>query len=220
MKKRNLENHPIGCKRRNCRDKEVPSLSELVDIYLHKKHEWKKMTDKPITDKEGLELYLNSLTDLTDFICGEKNIEKVPIGKHYILNGHQKRPLNGKYWVINSMGAKLKELEGRKFESFEDLIEEVEKRKENWFGPTAIYDFALRYGWHQDPRVEPKEYVYVHSIPEKSAIHLKNLGYLKTVGRRIPFREFPEEMRKEGMTAKDIENFLCIFTEEIHNLKK
>lgn len=208
-----------GCPRPSV-DEENLTLSSLVDMYLHKKHGWKG-TDQLVTDKEGLELYLNSLSDLTDFICGEPNKEeKVPEGKNYILNGHQRRPLNGKWDVINSMGKKLKDLEEKNFKSFEELIDAVEKLKERWFGPTAIYDFSLRFGWHQSPRIEPKEYVYVHSIPEKSAGKLRDLGYLKKVSRRIPFNEFPSEMRKEGMTAKDIENFLCIFHDAIMNLKK
>ena len=209
-----------GCPKPNLQDKEDLTLSTLVDIYLTEKHAWKKMPEKVGTDKELLELYLDSLEDLTDYICGENTKEKVPEGTHYVLNGHQKRPLNGKYEVINSMGKKLKELEGKKFDTFESLIEEVEKRKEKWFGPTAIYDFALRFGWHQNPRIEPKEYVYVHSIPAQSANRLRELGYLKTVSRKIPFSNFPKEMRKEGMTAKDVENFLCIFAEEINKLKK
>ena len=200
-------------------EEENPTLSSLVDMYLHKKHKWKS-TEQLVTDKEGLELYLNSLKDLTDFICGEPNESKVPDGKNYKLNGHQRRPLNGKWDVINSMGEKLKDLNGKDFKSFEELIDKVESQKETWFGPTAIYDFSLRFGWHQTPRIEPKEYVYVHSIPEKSAIKLQELGYLKKVSRRIPFKDFPTEMRKKGMTAKDIENFLCIFNEAITKLKK
>lgn len=207
-----------GCPRPAVKE-DNPTLSSLVDTYLHKKHGWKG-TEQLVTDKEGLELYLNSLGDLTEFICGEPNTSKVPTGKDYKLNGHQRQPLNGKWDVINSMGKKLAGLKGTDYKSFEELIDAVENLKEPWFGPTAIYDFSLRFGWHQTPRIEPEEYVYVHSIPEKSAIKLRDLGYLKNVGRRIPINEFPSEMRKEGMTAKDIENFLCIFSEAINKLQK
>lgn len=206
-----------GCSRATVYTDDL-TLSSLVDMYLHKKHKYKN-TEILVTDKEGLELYLDELEDITDFICGEPNKNKIPSKGPYKLNGHQSRPLNGKWEVINSMGEKLREFNNRSFVSFEELIDEVDGLKEKWFGPTAIYDFSLRFGWHQTPRIEPKKYVYVHSIPEKSAIRLKELGYLKEINRRIPYVDFPSEMKKEGMTAKDIENFLCIFHEEISKLK-
>ena len=193
------------------------TLEQLVDFYLHKKISNKE--GDLLSHKEHLEKFLSSLEDLTAYICGLNNVEKVPNVKKYVLNGHQKRPLNGKPHIINKMGENLENIDKEKFDNFEELIDYVEARREKFFGPTAIYDFALRYGWNREERIEPEKYVYVHAIPEDSAKILKELGYLKTVTRRIPITDFPKEMRQPGMTAKDIENFLCVFHDEILKLK-
>ena len=205
-----------GCGHPDTRDNHPVTLQALVDKYLTGKHYWKKV-NQTVTDKEGLELFLSSLEDFTAYICGENNIEKVCKGKKYKLNGHQQW-LNGKWDVINKVACNLKNIGKEEFASFEELIDYVDSKKEKYFGDTAVYDFSLRYGWHHNPRIEPKDYVYTHSQPRKGALLLKKLGYLENVARRIKISDFPDELRHPDMTAKDIENFLCIYHDEIKNL--
>lgn len=195
------------------------SIEELVKEYLYKK-KYNKFFKKELTDKEAHEEYLSSLQTLTDFICGEVNVDRVPKGNKYILNGHQRRPLNGKWDLINKMGQNLKDLDNESFDDFEQLFEYIKSKKVDWFGPTSFYDIALRHGWHRKPRVEPVKYVYAHAKLLNVAKKLEELGYLKKAGPRMPIEDFSKEIRQPGMTASDIEHFICMKYTDILNLER
>lgn len=194
------------------------TLNDLVESYLHEK---KMIRGKSITYSEFLVHELDRYEDLTAYICGENNPEqKVPNGTNYKLNSHQRQPLNCRWEEINKFGETFADIHERKFRDFEEMMDYVDDpiRDVKQFGDTCKYDFALRHGWHRNPRIEPEEYVYLHAKPLKAAKALFAKGYLDKVVRRMRFDSFPEELRQEGMTAKDVENFLCIFKEKIEQL--
>ena len=102
----------------------------------------------------------------------------------------------------------------RKFNDFEELYDAVKKL----LVPAvfkgdglAIYDIALRLGQLFNPKIEPRDYVYLSCGAKKAAEAL--------LGRKVKFREpisvfdpyFP------GCSATDIEDILCIYKEDIIN---
>ncbi len=199
------------------------SLEDLVRHYLYGKYTNKKQKEKgEKTPQEWHDDYLTSLEDITDYICGEKNTEKAPDGSNYIFNSHQwnfKFP--SRQPIVNSMATKLKDIYDVKFNDFEELIDYVESKKESHFGETAIYDFSLRYGWNQNPPIKPQAYVYVHSKPREAAKYLVDHGFLKRISnleRRMKLESY-EELLLPGMTASDVEHFLCCYHDEILKLK-
>lgn len=203
---------------------DVSALQNLVKDYLTRKQKWDKFPDMDeATSQEWHHIYLSSLEDMTDFICGEKNTTKVPDGPEYILNSHQ--------WylnfprckdAVNEMAKSLENIDEQNFENFEQLIDYVEERKVKFFGDTSIYDIALRYGWNQNPPIRPKEFVYIHSKPEEAAEHLVKNGYLKQIKeleRKMELEKY-QELLLPGMTASDVENFLCVYIDDILKLEQ
>ncbi len=196
-------------------------LEDLVKDYLTKKYEDPKYPDKDVsTTQEWHDIYLSSLEDMTDFICGTHNEIKAPDGPPYKFDNHQ-WPLRCKsrQHLVNDIAESLKNIDDLKFDDFEDLMNEVEKHKVSYFGDTAKYDFALRYGWKKG--IRPERYVYVHSKPRLSAQHLVDHGYLKEIKqleRKMKLEKY-KELLLPGMTAHDIEHFLCCYHDEIFTLK-
>lgn len=198
------------------------TLEELVRKYLSHKNAnpaFPDMGEK--TDQEWHDVYLSSLDDMTDFICGERNSTKAPHGSKYRLNTHQwSFGFPRRKHIVNVMAEKLSGIDELEFDSFEDLIEYVHSCKEKFFGHTAIYDFALRYGWNHDPQIKPEKFVYVHTKPWESAKHLIKEGYLseiKKLRRQLPLEKY-KELLLPGMTAHDVEHFLCVYHDEIKKL--
>lgn len=205
-------------------------LEDLVKEYFLPQEMWKK---KDVIPKGYLIIYLDEFNldeksfeqFVTNCLCGEINEKEAPGNGPYKYHGtHQ--------WILrmhpNAVDEKAKKLlhlfkeEPRLLQatSFEELYDAVEKEKVKWFGCLCNYDFCLRFGWHQKPRIEPKDYVYLHSNPWESAKILVNLNVLKPFKeRRIPYDAFPDFFTKNDMTAKDIENFLCIFKNEIKEIE-
>lgn len=170
--------------------------------------------------KEDHENYLSTLKTITDFICGLPNKIEAPDGPTYQIHNHQ-WPIRCKsrQHKVNIMAENLKDIDKEIFKDFEDLRTYVEKRRISYFGDTCIYDFSLRYGWNHTPRIEPKDYVYIHAKPRKSAEHLYNLGYIPKIDTKLPLSNYNALLRP-GMTAADVEHFLCCKHKEIMNLKK
>ena len=198
-------------------------LEDLVRDYLTRKDENKDYPDIPAsTAQEWHDIYLLSLEDITDFICGAKNTTKAPNGPKYVFDIHQwNLRFTRRQPIVNSMARKLKNIEDVYFRSFEDLIDYVEERKEPHFGETAVYDFALRYGWNHNPQIKPTEFVYIHSKPRRAAQHLVDHGYLKEIEkleRKMKLEKY-KGLLLPGMTAHDIEHFLCCYHDEIFKLK-
>ncbi|MDE5868937.1 MAG: hypothetical protein K2H18_01790 [Muribaculaceae bacterium] len=205
---------------------DVSALQDLVKDYLTRKHEWDKFPDMDeATSQEWHDIYLSSLEDMTDFICGEKNTTKVPDGPEYILNSHQWYLGYPRYkHVVNEMAENLKDIGAQNFENFEQLIDYVKEKKVKFFGDTSVYDIALRYGWNQNPPIKPEKFVYIHSKPWKAAKHLVEHGYLKKIKklenleRKMELEKY-QELLLPGMTASDVENFLCCYHKDIIKLK-
>ncbi len=197
------------------------SLEDLVKHYLnHKSTDWAGFEGIPLTAKEAHESYLSALDDITDFICGQKNETKVPDGPPYVLDEHQwNLRFPRRLLIVNDMARRLKDIDHESFNDFEELIAYVEKRRVPHFGDTAVYDFALRYGWKQTPRLNPEKFVYIHSKPRRSAVRLYQLGYLEEIGRCLPLEKY-NILLLPGMTAADVEHFLCVYHDEIMKLKK
>ena len=196
-------------------------LEDLVRDYLTNKYKCQKHPEIPASTTQELhDIYLSSLEDVTDFICGRKNENKVPDGPPYKVDNHQ-WPLRCKSRqpLINDIAASLKNIDDSEYRDFEDLMTEVEKHNVPYFGDTAKYDFALRYGWKKG--IRPERYVYVHSKPRLSAQHLVDLGYLSEIEqleRKMKLEKY-KELLLPGMTAHDIEHFLCYYHDEIFKLK-
>lgn len=196
------------------------TLEELVNDYLRKNPQIIPLPKGcNESHQERHDMYLKTLEDITDFICGRPNNTKAPNGPKYIIDDHQ-WPLRcaSRQHLVNEIAENLKDIDKSEYKDFEDLMMEVEKCKVSFFGETAKYDFALRYGWKKG--VRPEKYVYVHSKPRLSAQHLVDKGYLsriKELERKMEVEKY-EELLLPGMTAHDVEHFLCMYHDYINEL--
>ena len=192
------------------------TLRKLVEDYLETPYEC-KYSDRLVNNKEGHECYLDSLKTTIDFIFGEPGNK--PEGP-YFINGHQRffrfpEHRRSIPKTIQILSGNLSNL----YDSFEELYNEVNSFDLYGFGDTTTYDFSLRYGWHLNPKVEPKKEVYVHSKPLEAAKYLREKNYIKKdFGRTIPFEDLPDEIKNSAMTAADVEHFLCCYKEYIEKL--
>lgn len=192
------------------------TLEDLVKDYLEEVGYFG--IDKTIHEQH--EEYLDSLTDMTDWICGAVNENKIPKGPTYKVDVHQRflRVAKNQH-LINSIGTELEEVEKQDFRNFEEIYDYVKKCDPKGFGPTSYYDFSLRYGWHLNPRIKPEERVYVHSKPGLSAQELKEKGYINVeITNPMKREDFPSEIRDSKMDAADIEHFLCVYKKFISEL--
>lgn len=201
------------------------TLQKLVDDYLTVKRHFKH-TSKECTFKEAHEHYLESLQGHADFICGESGNTLGVL--FYRVNPHQQYfRCRSRQPLIEPLAEKLKEIDGCAFASFEDLYAEIKRLNLHGFGPTTVYDYALRWGWHASPRIHPRDFVYLHATPGKSAKALFQKGYLPLVedidaavdkNHRLPLEVFPDEIRNSEMNAADVEHFLCCYDKLIFQL--
>ena len=192
------------------------TLDDLVKDYLEEVGYLG--SDKTLHEQH--EDYLDSLKDMTDWICGAVNETKIPYGPPYIVDVHQRYlRVKGHQPLINKIPGKLNDLEDQEFKNFEEIYEFVKKSNVKGFGPTAYYDFSLRYGWHLTPRIQPEEKIYVHSKPGLAAQALKEKGYINVeITNPMKREDFPAEIRNSRMDAADIEHFLCIYKNLITEL--
>lgn len=196
--------------------KEPFNLRNLVEDYLKTPYEC-KYSDHLLNNKDGHECYLDSLKSTIDFIFGEPGNK--PEGP-YFINGHQRFfrfPSRRK-----SIQETVKTLENslsNQYDSFEELYNEVDGLDLYGFGDTTTYDYALRYGWSLNPKIQPQKEVYVHSKPREAALYLREKNYIKKdFGRTIPIENLPDEIKNSAMSAADIEHFLCCYKEYIEKL--
>lgn len=192
------------------------SLQDLVNDYLNQGGYFGSKK----TIKEQHEDYLNSLTDMTDWICGKPNEKKIPAKPPYQVDVHQRYlRVEQNQPLIIIAGQKLEGIENKKFKNFEELYKFIRDCKVKGFGPTTWYDFSLRFGWHQTPRIQPKEFVYIHSKPGLAATTLKDKGYITVpISNPLKRSDFPDEIKNSKMDAADIEHFLCVYKKLIEEL--
>lgn len=198
--------------------KEPFDLHDLVEDYLKKEYH-NKYSDRKESHQQGHISYLETLSDTIDFICGEPNDgRKEPPFK---VNGHQRFfRFPSRQLRISEVEERLSSIKNKRFDSFEDLYSEIRRIHPYGFGDTTVYDFSLRYGYHLKPKVEPKEFVYVHSKPAETLKYLWEHGYLENVkdidhiikaDHKLSLDLFPDEIRNSAMTAADVEHFLCCY---------
>lgn len=206
------------------RDNNSRTLEQLVKGYLMKKCR-PGASDSEISEQELHREYLDSLMDMVDYICGQPNFKNGIPEPDYTFDSHQwhlKFPT--RIHVVKDMMENLNNIDKIKFQDFEQLRDYVYKNRVTWFGNTCVYDFSLRYGHKQNPKIEPKTFVYVHTHPLISARYLSELGYISSKVEnstyRIPLEDFSSEILQPGMTAADIEHFLCIYKDEILRISK
>lgn len=101
----------------------------------------------------------------------------------------------------------------RSFKNFEDLYDSVKALlgRINQFGNLAVYDFSVRYGHSLSPKIQPKDYVYLHqgTLEGAKALYAKGVLKFRPAQGRYPVTDFPEALQKLG--AMHIENLLCIY---------
>jgi len=90
--------------------------------------------------------------------------------------------------------------------NFEKLHEIVRECAVSGFAALCVYDTALRLGAYLG--IGPK-YVYLHRGTTKGATMLG----LDVSGEFIRIQELPKEL--QNMQADDVENFLCIYKDEL-----
>ena len=182
------------------------SLQKIIDDYDSDRFAcWKK---------------INELQSIEDFICGKpgnpfynENGEK-----YYKRASHQAHRTN---CTIDKATSELKKLESKLKESkdFEALYDQVKKVKVWGFGPLAMYDFSLRFGYKHG--LKPEKYVYLHAGTLGGAKELKRLKPSMNweEGEELLWvDELPAPLQK--LESMDIENLLCIFKERLKSLKK
>ena len=202
------------------------TLQALVDDYLNTPYQFKN-DENAMTYQENHEEYLDSLKNFAEMICG---LEGNEVGKlPYRLDTHQRyyRFPSKQHWVTEH--AKTLKTLPESFKNFEELHEKVKEMKLHGFGPTTIYDFALRFGHHLSPKLEPQEYVYLHTGPAEAAKTLWEKGYFKGIAdiekmikkeSKIPRELFPKEIKESAMTTVDIEHFLCCYKKKLKEINE
>ena len=110
----------------------------------------------------------------------------------------------------------------RAFDNFEDLYDAVYAaigKGSTGIGRCTVYDTSLRLGHNISPQIEPLEYVYLHRCVKDSAKTL--LGDKAVYGQYRVSRSLFEKKNKDfkKLSAVQIEDFLCIFSDRIIKLK-
>ena len=222
-------------------------LKWLVDYFVNESKTNSK--GKVGTEQELHDDYLSSLKSITDFVCGEVNSPGRKRGDLFKVDNNHQRWFNSKpakYFVEEF----IRELEvtdpiiDKEFDDFEALFNETVTHQKSYIGPTALYDFALRFGWNRNVYagkdvIVPEKRVYLHTGPLRSAVLVFDLlegeadvfpqfevNYNVKAGPReassyyVMFDELPELFKASGMKAKDVEHFLCIMFPELLTLIK
>lgn len=192
-------------------------LADLVNDYLTTEY-YCKYSSKKETHAAGHICYLNALNGRIDFISGEPNFGRTTLP--FKINGHQRFfRFPTRQAKIPNIVKEIETIEGLPYNNFEELYDAIENLNLYGFGETTTYDYALRYGWHLSPRLEPTELVYLHSKPMEAAVFLKDKGYIASKLRRtMPLSDFPDEITVSGMTTRDVEHFLCCYKKFIELL--
>lgn len=205
-------------------------IDDLIDDFLT--HQYRNRdARRKITTKDLQEFYLDRLKNTLDFICGKPQAPGALVSGIFHYGRHQRYFAKKAYkGMVEKMHHHLNGLNPNDFKGFEDLHDHVENIKKgnrvdsNGFGPTAIYDFSLSFAWNHfrttgNRRLLPKDFVYLHAGPMRSAVLLKAAGKLDSIGVRVPVGDFHvPAFPSPVMEAKDMENFLCHYFGDIQRL--
>lgn len=194
------KNQNGGCRKPVQTSSGNESLSGLMS-------EWKK------ENRPGLHDLLDGFRTSTfpDALEAASHGECPPNGKdagkrHF----HQRRiPKTAiKQWAskLGKAQAQIQAFHGRTFEDLFDFLDKLAS-KISGIGPLMVYDTALRIG--ANIGCLPKDWVYLHAhatIPTKHAF-------------RIEKSDLPEDLKGLGaLKAYEIEDFLCIYHEQVKKL--
>lgn len=126
---------------------------------------------------------------------------------------HQRRIRNK---LAEQYAQKLTKLTKNNFKNFEELYDELTSENIGFpKGCAMSYDVALRIGHRYG--IAPKDYVYLHNGVKVGAIAMRDKGYITLPkGYRVPIDTFSKSL--PGLSAADIEIFLCTNKKEIRNL--
>lgn len=205
-------------------------IDDLIDDFLTHEY-YNRDAGRKITSKDLQDFYLDRLKNTLDFICGKPQAPGALLSGDFHYGRHQRYFAKKAYkGMVKKMYNLLKDLVPGDFEDFERLHDHVEKIKKenkkdsNGFGPTAIYDFSLSFAWNHfrktgDRHLLPKDFVYLHAGPMRSAALLMVAGKLKSIGVRVPVMDFHVPIFPSPLLgAKEMENFLCHYFGDIQRL--
>lgn len=104
----------------------------------------------------------------------------------------------------------------KNFEELYDFIYDCIGKGSTGISYSTVYDAAVRMGYSFSPQVLPNKYVYVHRKLVESAKHILGKDCIIEDNRRIK-RElfFKEDSAFSNLNALQIEDFLCIYHDEI-----
>ncbi len=172
------------------------------------------------------ELDLTNCPD--DAVCGVNvrldNTKNPPV---YVVdskpNVHQKRlPKPILTGCTNAL--KQDNIMSKKFNDFEELFDYIVDLFKPYFKNVGLvhYDTAKRIGWHMNPKVLPKKYVYIFRGAETGLKHLINNGVIKSSDYdRKNHRILTSKLQKifPGMDSLFIEDMLCIYKDQLKQIK-
>ena len=203
------------------------SKDEIIRKRKKKRREqWKKEVSEAQTLEDIVRIYEKyDLRNLEAFLIGFKNAELIemvcgkipnpnpnPLPK-YKRHYHQKRLSNN---AIEEASKKFVEIANKKYETFEDLYEDVKEisNRISGIGPLTVYDFSIRYGYGKG--LQPEEEVHIHAGTLIGAENLFGKERKIKVWDKIPVSEFPVELKR--LNGLHLENLLCIYKKKLKEI--
>ena len=159
-------------------------------------------------------------------LTGESGQESMPLDNHlrYLSRFNHEEAINTIFERINK--AKLWEKPSIALNSFEDLYDyvydKVNNPKVKYIGQLAIYDVCIHLIWlWGETDLLPKDYVYIHALPERAYRRLVKEGIIKNLivkDGKIKISEFWPYF--PNLRADEIEDLLCWLGKSIRILEK
>ena len=194
----------------------LQTFQDLIDDY-----------NKNYRDRLIAELDLTNCPDYA--VCGVNvrldNTKNPPV---YVVDSspnvhqyHLKKPV--KTGCTNAL--KQDNIMSKKFNDFEELFDHIVDLFKPYFKNIGLahYDTAKRIGWHMNPKVLPQKYVYIFCGAETGLQNLIGNGVIcasdyDRKNHRIPTSELQKIF--PGMDSLFIEDMLCIYKDQLKNIKK
>lgn len=223
------------------------AFEELVRIYCFFpcKIIWTHKPDEEMTAKE---LFRHLIGRLGQNIDEEKNILEFikgePFDSEREYNIHQWHLARFYPETAGKIAPDIQAIYSKidSFDSFDSIFDEIARAKAEedasakaqklqsrfkGFGATCIYDTAFRMAYSLAKGDDnfcllPKDHVYIHSKPGKTAEKIMKNGDMKSAKHRIAYTDIIDSSYMTGkifakyeMQPMDIENFLCIMHDAI-----